>query len=389
MQGKAISWVLGAAATIAVNLSVQGQAQGQTATGPIKIGIVQAQTGALADSFGIPSSEGAILAMEQINAKGGIGGRKLEAVLRDDRTSIQPTVIAFQELAQDPAVLAIIGPTTSGAGMAVRQIINDNKLPELSIAYGTALTQSNFKYYYRVGPSLETGNQSLLNAIQKHRGNGQKLATLALSEAGGTDGAKDAAMRAADYGMTVVASENYKYGDTDFTTQLTRIKAAGATALLSLTQGIATNAMIRAVKQLGMENLMIVGPNGLADAQSQALAGDLINGVVFWDYACLDDADNKALPVLKSDYEARFKKPASNGMINGYDMMRMLGVSLQALAGENKPLTREALNEKLTQLKFAGIGSKYDFTPEWHNGPHLDEIPMCTYQSGKRLPWKP
>jgi branched-chain amino acid transport system substrate-binding protein len=385
MRGKTISSVLGAAATVVVSLS----AQGQTATGPIKIGIVQAQTGALADSFGIPSSEGAILAMEQINAKGGIGGRKLEAVLRDDRTSIQPTVIAFQELVQDPALLAIIGPTTSGAGMAVRQIINDNTLPELSIAYGTALTLSNFKYYYRVGPSLETGNQSLLNAIQKHRGNGQKLATLALSDAGGTDGAKDAATRAAGYGMTVVASENYKYGDTDFTTQLTRIKAAGATALLSLTQGIATNAMIRAVKQLGMQDLMIVGPNGLADAQSQALAGDLINGVVFWDYACLDDADNKALPELKKDYEARFKKPPSNGVINGYDMMRMVGASLQALASENKPLTREALNEKLTHLKFAGIGSKYDFTSEWHNGPRLDEIPMCTYQGGKRLPWKP
>jgi ABC-type branched-subunit amino acid transport system substrate-binding protein len=159
-------------------------AQAQTPTGPIKIGLVQAQTGALADSFGIPSSEGAILAMEEINAKGGIGGRKLEVVSRDDRTSIQPTVIAFQELSQDPDLIAIIGPTTSGAGMAVRQIINDNKLPELSIAYGTALTQSNFKYYYRVGPSLETGNQALLNAIQKHRGDGQKLATLALSAAG-------------------------------------------------------------------------------------------------------------------------------------------------------------------------------------------------------------
>jgi branched-chain amino acid transport system substrate-binding protein len=385
MQGKTISWVLAAAATAVASLG----AQAQTATGPIKIGIVQAQTGALADSFGIPSSEGAILAMEQINAKGGIGGRKLEAVMRDDRTAIQPTVIAFQEFVQDKGLLAIIGPTTSGAGMAVRQIINDNTLPELSIAYGTSLTQSNFKYYYRVGPSLETGNQSLLNAIQKHRGNGQKLATLALSEAGGTDGAKDAASRAAEYGMTVVAAESYKYGDTDFTTQLTRIKAAGATALLSLTQGIATNAMIRAVKQLGMQDLMIVGPNGLADAQSETLAGDLINGVVFWDYACLDDPENKVLPDLKKDYEARFKKPLSNGAINGYDMMRMIGVSLQALASENKPLTREGLNDKLNTLKFAGVGSKYDFTTEWHNGPRQAEIPMCSYQSGKRLPWKP
>ncbi len=189
--------------------------------------------------------------------------------------------------------------------------------------------------------------------------------------------------------MTAVGSENYKYGDTDFTAQLSKIKAAGATALLSLTQGVATNGMIRATKQLGMNDLMIVGPNGLADPQSEALAGDLINGVVFWDFACIDDPDNKALPGLKAAYEARFKKPLSNGAINGYDSMRMVGVSLQALADEKKPLSREALNEKLTHLTFDGVASKYEFTPEWHNGPHVEEIPLCTYQSGKRIPWKP
>jgi branched-chain amino acid transport system substrate-binding protein len=370
-------------------LLASAHADAQPTTGPIRIGIVQSQTGALADSFGIPTSEGALLAMEEINARGGVGGRRLEAVSRDDRTSIQPSVIAFQELVRDPAMLAIIGPSTSGAAMAVRQIVNDNAIPELSIAYGTALTVSNFKYYYRVGPSLETGNQALLTAIQKHRGEGQKLATLALADAGGSDGARDAVNRAPQYGITPVGSENYKYGDTDFTAQMTRIRGAGATALLSLTQGIATNAMIRAARQLGMDQLMIVGPNGLADAQSQNLAGNLINGVVFWDYACLDDPTNKTLPVLKQSYEARFRKPLSNGVINGYDMMRMIGASLQSLADEGKPLTREGLNDKLTNLTFEGIATTYVFTPEWHNGPRLEQIPLCTYKDGARIPWSP
>ncbi len=385
MQSRYLKWIVG----VGVGALMSAPAFAQSATDPIKIGVVQAYTGPLADAFGIPEAEGALLAIDEINAKGGINGRKIEGIIRDDRTAVQPTVIAFQELVRDPALLAIIGPTTSGAGMAVRPIINENKIPEISIAYGTALTASNFQYFYRVGPSLETGNRALLNAIQKHRGTGQKLATLALSEAGGTEGARNAVERAPDFGMTAVGSENYKYGDTDFTAQLSKIKAAGATALLSLTQGVATNGMIRATKQLGMNDLMIVGPNGLADPQSEALAGDLINGVVFWDFACIDDPDNKALPGLKTAYEARFKKPLSNGAINGYDSMRMIGVSLQALADEKKPLSREALNEKLTHLTFAGVASKYEFTPEWHNGPHVEEIPLCTYQSGKRIPWKP
>lgn len=370
--------------TASAVFAVAAQAQ----TGPIKVGIVQAQTGALADAFGIPTMEGALLAMEQINAKGGIGGRRIEAVVRDDRTSIQPTVIATQEIAREADLVAMIGPSTSGAAMAIRSIINENKIPELTVAYGTALTRENFQYFYRVGPSLDMGNQALLNAVRKARGDGQKLATLSLSDAGGNEGSEDAIKRAPSFGMTSVANEKYKYGDTDFTAQLTRIKASGATALLSLTQGIATNGMIRAVKQLGIQDLMIVGPNGLADGQSQSLAGDLINGVVFWDYVCLDDPDNRSVPALKAAYEERFKKPMSPGVVNGFDMMRMIGAGLQMLADEKKPVSREALNDKLNTMTFDGIGTRYEFTADWHNGPRLDQIPVCTYQGGKRIPWK-
>jgi branched-chain amino acid transport system substrate-binding protein len=383
---KSLSYALVTGVIVA---SVGASAVAQTATGPIKIGIVQAQTGALADAFGIPTMEGALLAMEQINAKGGISGRKIEAVIRDDRTSIQPTVIALQEIVRDDDLLAMIGPSTSGAAMAIRGIINESKLPELTVAYGPALTRENFDYFYRVGPSLDMGNQALLNAVKKARGDGQKFATLSLSDAGGNEGSEDAVKRAPAFGMTAVANEKYKYGDTDLTAQLTRIKASGATALLSLTQGIATNAMIHAVKQLGIKDLMIVGPNGLADGQSQALAGDLINGVVFWDYVCLDDPENKNVPALRTAYEERFKKPLSPGVVNGYDMMRMLGAAMQSLVDDKQPITRASLNGKLTHITFDGIGTQYAFTPDWHNGPRLDRIPLCTYQSGKRLPWKP
>jgi branched-chain amino acid transport system substrate-binding protein len=251
------------------------------------------------------------------------------------------------------------------------------------------LTRENFDYFYRVGPSLDMGNQALLNAVKMARGDGQKFATLSLSDAGGTEGSEDAVKRAPGFGMTVVTNEKYKYGETDLTAQLTRIKASGATALLSLTQGIASNAMIRAVKQLGIQDLMIIGPNGLADGQSQSLAGDLINGVVFWDYVCLDDPENKSVPVLKAAYEERFKKPMSPGVVNGYDMMRMLGVALQSLTDDKQPITRESLNSKLTNITFDGIGTRYAFTPDWHNGPRLEQIPLCTYHSGKRVPWKP
>jgi branched-chain amino acid transport system substrate-binding protein len=356
---------------------------------PIRVGIVEAQTGPLADAFGIPTMEGALLALEQINAAGGIKGRQLEPVVRDDRTQVQGSVIAFQELARDPAVVAMIGPSISGGGMAVRPIINQNTLPELSISYGPALVKGDFTYFYRVGPGLDTGNQALLADVQKRLGSGQKLAIIASTDAGGTEGADDAVARASQYGMTVVANERYQYGDTDLTAQLTRVKAAGATVLLSLTQGVLTNAMVHGIKQLGMDKITVIGPNGLADAQSASLAGNLLNGVVFWDYVCLDDTSKPAVAKLREEYAARFKgKELSPGVVNGYDMMRIIAAGLEKVVDGSAPVDRKALNAQLTHMTFDGIGTQYVFTPEWHNGPTLERTPICTFQDGKRIPWK-
>jgi len=380
------SWKYALLGGIAASISIVASAH---ADDPIKLGLILAQTGPLADSFGIPTSEGALLAIEQINAAGGVKGRMLEAVVRDDRTQIQAAVTAFQELARDSSLVAIVGPTMSGQAMAARPIINQNTLPQLSVAYGPALVREDFTYFYRVGPGLDTGNQALLAGIQKRFGDGQKLAIISATDTGGVEGAEDAVKRAPDYGMTVVANEKYKYGDTDLTAQLTRIKASGANVLLSLTQGVLTNAMVRGIRQLGIEGLTVIGPNGLADAQSASLAGDLLNGVVFWDYVCMDDPENEAVAKLRSDYEAKYSgKPLSPGAINGFDMVRIIAAGLEdAIEGEGA-VDRKALNEQLTNLTFEGIGTTYEFTPEWHNGPRLDRIPLCVYQDGKRLPWK-
>ncbi len=110
---------------------------------------------------------------------------------------------------------------------------------------------------------------------------------------------------------------------------------------------------------------------------------------MFWDYACFDDPANTKIPTLRASYEQRYKKPLSTAVISGYEMMGMIGASLKALAAEKKPLDRAGLNEKLNAITFDGIGTRYTFSSEWHNGPRLNDIPVCTYQSGKRGSFKP
>lgn len=365
-------------------LSPALQAQGT----PIKVGIVVPHQGPLSDAFGIPTMQGGLMAIEDINAKGGVKGRQLVAVVRDDRGQAPAAVTAFQELARDPDVVAILGPSSSGNAMAVRAIINEATLPQFALVYGPALTKSDFAYFYRMSPALDTSNAALLAAAQKKLGNGQKLATLSISDAGGVEGATDAANRAGQYGMTVVAQERYTVGDTDLTAQLARIKASGATVLLSLTQGVSTNAVVRGMRQLGMNNVLVVGPNGLADAQAVELAGNLLNGVVFWDYVCFDEPTATQVAPLRQKYEAKHKRPLSPGVINGYDSVQIMAAGLEQVIDGNKPVDRKALNGVLTKISFNGVGARYDFAPDWHNGPRIENIPICTYRDGKRILFK-
>ena len=331
--------------------------------------------------------QGVQLAIDEVNARGGIKGRMLEAVIRDDRSQIQGSVVAFQELARDPAIAAIFGPALTGAAMAVRPIINENTIPQFSLNYGPGLVAKEFTYYYRMSPALDIGNGAVMRAAQKKLGDGQKLAILSATDAGGVEGAADAVQRAPNYKMTVVAQEKFQYGETDYTTQMTRIKASGATVLLSNTQGIATNAMIRAARQLGiLEQLTIIGPSGLADAQSVELAGNLLNGVILWDYVCLDDTSNKKIPPFVEAYGKKFKGAISPAVFNGYDGTKIIAAGLEQVVDGDKPIDRKLLNAALNKTKYEGFASNYEFTTEWHNGPREEEVRLCTYKDGKRLP---
>ena len=356
----------------------------------IKIGGVLPQQGPLADSYGIPPMQGIELAIDEINAKGGIKGRKLEAVFRDDRTQIQGSVAAFQELARDPTIAAIFGPALTGAAMAVRPIINENSIPQFSLNYGTGLVKEEFTYYYRMSPSLDTGNTALLAAAERKLGKGQKLAILASTDAGGQEGAADAAAQASKFNMTVVAQERFQYGETDFTSQLARIKASNATVLLAITQGIATNAAVRAARQLGiLDKLLLIGPSGIADAQSVELAGNLLNGAVLWDYVCIDDPSNARILPFVEAYKAKFKSDRiSPAVMNGYDAIKIIAAGLEQVVDGDKIIDRKALNAVLNKTKYQGFATLYEFDEKWHNGPRLEQVALCTFQDGKRLPFK-
>jgi branched-chain amino acid transport system substrate-binding protein len=357
----------------------------QAANGkPIKIAIVVSQQGGLADSWGIPTMQGAELATSIVNDEGGIKGRPLQLVIRDDKGEIQGTVTAFQELLRDKEIVAFIGPATSGAALAVRPIINQAKIPEFAAVSGSAVATKDFEYFYRVQPSNEIGLKALFR-FARTKWQSKSLGVLASTDAAGVEAAGDAVRFAPEYGLTLVANEKYQIGDTDLTPQLTKIKSAGADLLFIFTQGVSTNAVVRNMRQLDMTNIHLIGPNGLADAQAMELAGPLLEGVAYYNFMCADEPKPGLQQQVAERYLARFKRALSPGAIGGFDSIMILRAGLEKVATENSQVDLAALNNTLNTLTVDSAGGVYKITPDWHNGPRADEIQICTVKGGKHI----
>lgn len=136
---------------------------------PIRIGAIDPQTGPFA-AYGEPVKEGMLLAVDEINAKGGINGRKIELLLEDDAGDPKNAVNAFTKLATVSKVPIIIGPLSSGASMATAPLANQYKVVELATLAGTINLTNAGDYVFRIYPSSEIGSRYIAKmAVEKFK----------------------------------------------------------------------------------------------------------------------------------------------------------------------------------------------------------------------------
>ena len=118
----------------------------------VKIGIIGGLTGRVAD-LGIAGRDGAMLAVEEINASGGIDGRRIELIIKDDKQDNKACEQAVAELVKHK-VVGIIGPMTSSMGMIVAQQINENDIPTISPTVSTSELTDIDDYFFRIIPDI-------------------------------------------------------------------------------------------------------------------------------------------------------------------------------------------------------------------------------------------
>jgi len=220
----------------------------------IKIGF----NGDLSASPSAQSGQAGVLgiqaAIEDINAAGGVLGRKLTLVVRDDLSQPPKSIQNMSDLIDNEKVVAVLGPTNSGNALAWKHIPNQKKNPSIGcIGSATDITKpmsaSADNYMYRVS-MVDRAQVAGLIAYAKSNPKTKNVGFLVETTGYGQGGLKDLQELAEAKGLKPIATEKFGVNDTDMTSQLNKLKAAGVDTVLVWAQGTPIGQLVRSMEKI-------------------------------------------------------------------------------------------------------------------------------------------
>jgi branched-chain amino acid transport system substrate-binding protein len=320
--------------------------------------------------------------VEDINAKGGVKGRKLELVHYDTGGKAQDAVSFVKRMIQNDKVDLIVGGTTSGDTLAVIPEVEKAGIPLISLAGGIEIVEPVKKWVFKTAHTDRMAAAKIFEDLRKR--NLTKVALITGDGGFDKSGREQLLKLAPQYGITIVADESYGNKDTDMTTQLTKIRGSDAQAIINFGFGQAPAIVTKNIKQLGIA-LPLYQSHGVASKTFIDLAGDAAEGVRLPAAALvvaeqLPDADPQK-PVLiayKKQYEAKHG-PVSTFGGHAYDGLYIAVGALQRAGGADKATVRDEIEKTKGFIGTAGV---FNMSPEDHMGLNLDAFKMVEIRNG-------
>ena len=333
---------LGAAAPFANHLLADPRALAQSGD-PILIGAPYNLTGGLS-SVDQPAADGSLLAVEEINAAGGVLGRPIELIVYDGKSDL-PTMSALtKKLVTSDKVVAIVGLTDTSHMKASGPIAQQNQVPFLDVA-GTAPVITSVGDYIFMLPFGDNVQAAVAAEFAKEQG----WTTCAMLVDESTDYTKylakyfDERFTAEDIGGTVVSRLAFNMGDTDFSAQLTKFKNLDPQPdfwFVSANPG-EVGTIVKQARDMGYQG-PIVGGDGFDTPLLAELAGP-VNEVYFTTHQGIYDQSEKAEAFIAA-YEAKYGTPPENVFpALGYDGIYLMANAIETAGSTDGPAIRDAL----------------------------------------------
>jgi len=358
-------------------LTASAAASSAAAEDAIKVGALMAVTGPAA-FLGAPEAKTLQMLVDEVNAGGGIRGRKVQLVVKDTGGSPEKAISFARQLIDEEKVFAIIGPSTSGETMAVKNLAEEGKTILLSCAAAEVIVNPVAKHVFN---TPQKDRYAVVKIFQHMKKLGVTRIGLLSSNTGfGKAGKEQVEKLAPEHGIQIAVNEVYDKAATDLTAEVTKLKAANVQALVNWSIEPAQAIVIKNARQLGLK-IPIFQSHGFGNIQYVKAAGAAAEGVIFpagrlLVAGGLPDA-NPQKPVLaayKKAYEARYGEEVSTFGGHAYDGFRILAKAIEQ-AGPDREKVRAAIEN----LKgFVGTAGVYSFSPADHNGLDLGAFEMLT-----------
>ena len=365
-----------------------GKQESAAAAGPpIKIGAIFAETGGAAN-LGAPEAKTLRMLTDEINAKGGINGRLLEVIIKDSAASAEKAVSFTKQLIEEDQVSLIIGPTTSGETMQIKDICEKAGVPLLSCAAAEAIVNPVAKYVFKTPQNDSFVVQWIFKTMNEM--GISNIGVVVANTGFGNAGKGQLEKYAPDFNIKIKIAETYDANATDLTALMAKVQAADIQAVVNWSIVPAQSIVIKNMRQLGMKQTLFQS-HGFGNIKYVEAAGEAAEGVIFPCGRLLianelpDSNPQKALLVkYKNDYESKYGEDVSTFGGHAYDAFAIAVKAIQ-IAGSDRAKLRDAI-ESITN--FAGTAGIFNFSATDHNGLDMNSVEMLTVKNGKFTQYK-
>jgi branched-chain amino acid transport system substrate-binding protein len=370
------------AATAAIGLcAVLGA--GLQASAQIKIGAVLSVTGP-ASFLGDPEKRTLEIYVDEINAKGGVNGEKLQLIVYDDAGNANNARTFATRLVEEDKVVAMVGGSTTGATLAMIPVFEDAGIPFISLAGAIQIVEPVHKWTFKTPHTDKMACEKIFADLKT-----RKLTTIALIS--GTD-AFGKSMRdqcvavAPKAGITIATEESYGPRDSDMTPQLTNIRnKAGVQAVVNPGFGQGPAIVTRNYSQLGIK-LPLYQSHGVASKQFIDLAGPAAEGVRLPAAALLiadklpgSDPQKPVVVNYTRTYQEKTGQAVSTFGGHAYDGLMILVQAMQRAKSADKAKVRDEIEKT---KGYIGTGGIVNMSPTDHMGLDLSAFHMLEIKGG-------
>lgn len=350
---------------------------------PVHIGSILSLTGPAA-FLGEDIKAGMELAVEEINASGGILGEPVQWTFYDSESQTSKAINATKRLlSQDKVDVIVGGGNMSGIAIAMAPLVERSGKTFMSTEGSTDIVFP-IEERRNVFKSTVNDDQVLNRLFDYFEKNGiKKFALLADNSGFGQSAVEQTKLLSQNRNFEIIY-ESFSPGDTDLTPQLSKIKSAGVDAVLAWTVTPTGVVFIKQADQLGFDNIMLAHGYGFVDQRYMNLAGESVKDLVLVSVKFpvadeIPDTDpiKDQVQELKNRFEAKYGRQPNQYVAQAYD-----GIMLVKTAIENAGNT-ENISAELEKLNnYEGVGGIFNYSSDRHYGLAKNDVVVLKYKDG-------